>query len=328
MTSLTPLDTCLAQALNGTAPVSTEVLDLSGATGHVLAEALRLPQDLPPATEALRAGYAVAALDLVGASVGNPVSLHAPVRVLPGAPLPAGTDAVLPEDGIDSAAGLHEAIRSANPGEGVRRTGHDGRKDDVIMPAGQRIAARHLFLAELAGIPGLAIRRPTVSVKLDDPRQASFVQAWVQGLGAVIVERSSHLTLRSTTDHRPRLALAPAETAWLERDDTGLVLTVPGRFDGMLAALLALVLPLIVKLTGATARTETRPLARKVTSTVGLSELVLLAEDGGAWLPHPAGTVTLSALAASRAFAILPPESEGLPAGATLTALHLDLPFG
>jgi molybdopterin molybdotransferase len=328
MTSLTPLDTCLAQALNGTAPVPDEVVDPSGAGCHVLAADLRLPQDMPRATEALRAGYAVDALDLVGASVGNPVSLHAPVRVLPGTPLPPGTDAVLPEDGIDSAAGPCEAIRSASPGEGARRAGHDGRKGAVILAAGRRIAPRHRLLAELAGIDRIAIRRPRIRILLDDPRHGAFVQGWMQGLGAVIVEDAPHLTLRAATDHRPRLALAPAETAWLERDGTGLVLTVPIRFDGVVAACLALALPAMAALTGAMARPATRQLLRKVTSTVGLSELVLLAREDDAWVPHPAGTVTLTALATAEAFGVLPPDSEGLPAGAPLAALPLDLPFG
>lgn len=328
MMSLTPLDACLAEALNAAAPVQAEMLPATQACGHVTASDLSLPRDLPPATEALRAGLAVAALDLVGASSGAPVPLNAPVRVRPGTPLPDGTDAVLPEDGTDSATGEYEAIRPASPGEGVRRKGHDGRAGEVILRAGQRIATRHLLLATLAGIDSLAVRRPRVRIMLDDPRQAIFAQAWMQGLGAVITEDAPHLTLRPATDHRPRLALAPAETAWLECDGRALVLTVPIRFDGMVAACLALALPAMTALTGAAARPELRPLTRKVTSAVGLSELVLLSEDAGAWVPHPAGTLTLTALAAARAFAILPPDSEGLPAGASLAALPLDLPLG
>jgi hypothetical protein len=38
--------------------------------------------------------------------------------------------------------------------------------------------------------------------------------------------------------------------------------------------------------------------------------------------------VTLAGLAAARAIAIIPPQSEGLPAGAPLAAQPLDLPFG
>ena len=41
-----------------------------------------------------------------------------------------------------------------------------------------------------------------------------------------------------------------------------------------------------------------------------------------------AALISLSGLAAATAFAILPPDSEGLPAGAPLSATLLDLPFG
>ena len=328
MTSLTPLETCLAQALSATAPVPAEGVDLSSACGHVLADDLRLQSELPPETEALIAGFAVPALDLVGASAGNPVFLSTQMRVVPGERLPPGTDAILPEDGMDSAAGPFAAIRSVSPGDGARRKGHDGRKGAAILCAGQRIAARHRLLAALAGVDRIAIRRPRVRVVLENPHHASFVQGWLRGLGAVGVEDTPHLTVRAASDHRPRLALCPAATAWLEHDGTGLVLTVPTRFDGMLAALLSLALPAVTALAGAKLWPEVRPLTRKVVSSVGLSELVLLAEDRGAWVPHAAGTVTVTALAASQAFAILPPESEGLPPDASLVAYPIDLPFG
>ena len=96
----------------------------------------------------------------------------------------------------------------------------------------------------------------------------------------------------------------------------------------MAAALWALGLPAMAALAGARPLTETRPLARKIASAVWMAEVVLLAEDGAAWAPQPAGVVTLAGLAAARAVAIIPPQSEGLPAGAPLAAQPLDLPFG
>lgn len=328
MTNMTPLQTCLAQALAATMPVPAELIAASDACGYCLAEPLPLRADLPRATEALRAGFAVAAFDLVGASSGTPVPLPTSVRVRPGEMLPQGTDAVLPEDGTDSAGGQPEAIRAVIPGEGVRRAGHDGRTGETILRAGQRISARHALLAELAGFPMLGVRRPRVQIALEHPVHAEFARRFMQSLGARIVAAEAELTLRSVDDHAPRLALAPSETAWLDHDGSGLILSVPARFDAMVAACLGLALPAIAALSGAVPRTETRPLARKVTSAVGLSDLVLLSADAGAWVPHQTGTVTLSSLAASRAFAILGADSEGLPAGAPLEAVPLDLPFG
>lgn len=328
MSSLTPLETCLSRALSGVAPVAAVACDPAAACGQVLAADLTLPHDLPRMAQALRAGLAVAALDLVGASAGAPVPLGAPVAVGPGDPMPPGTDAVLPSDAIDGPPGLPEAVRPVGPGEGVRRAGHDGRAGEAIAARGTRLRPRQALVAALAGIEAVAVRRPRVAVALADPAQAAFARAWAVGLGAAVAGDGADLTLRSATDHSPRLALAPAETAWLERTAGALVLTLPARFDGMVAALLALGLPALAALSGVAPCPEVRPLARKVASSVGMAELVLLARDGDGWLPQPAGTLTLSRLAAAGAFAILLPDSEGLPAGAPLAALSIDLPFG
>lgn len=324
----TPLETCLDRALDGLTPVPASWAETGAALGLVLAEDLCLPQDLPPANEALRAGFAVAALDLVGASAGSPVPLADPARVVPGDVLPSGMDAVLPEDGTETATGWCEAVRPVNPGDGVRRAGHDGRAGDVIARAGTRLAPRHLLIASQAGIARIAVRQPRVAIAVDDPAQTAFARGWFAALGACVVDGKADLTLRPVTDHAPHLALAPAETAWMARMDAGLVLTVPSRFDAMVAACLGLALPALHRLGAAAPVSRTLPLARKLNSTVGLSELVLLAEDSGHWRPQPAGLLSLSGLAAATAFAILPPDSEGLPAGASLFATPFDLPFG
>ncbi|MCC5967739.1 MAG: hypothetical protein JJU24_16560 [Natronohydrobacter sp.] len=138
-----PLETCLARALDGLTPVPAEWAETGAALGLVLAEDLCLPQDMPPACEAQRAGLAVAALDLVGASAGSPIPLWNPVRVVPGEAFPSGMDALLPVERTDTVAGCPEAVQPVSPGEGVRRTGHDGRADTVIARAGTRLAPRH-----------------------------------------------------------------------------------------------------------------------------------------------------------------------------------------
>ncbi len=328
MDSLTALDACLARALHDLAPVPAEVVPLAAALGHVLAEDLRFPADTPPVAEALRAGVPVMALDLTGASASVPVPLGQAARVRPGDPMPPGTDAVLPEDGIEGGPSGPEAIRAVGPGEGVRRAGHDGRAGALIAAAGTRLGAHHRLAAELAGAERCAIRRPRVAVALPDPRRAAFASAWMAVLGAELSDDAPHLILRPATDPRPRLALAPGDTAWLERDGGALVLSVPHRVDGMVAACLALGLPAMVALTGAARQVEARPLLRKAASALGLSDLVLLTAEGGGWRPAPPGSVTLSALAAAHAFALLPPDSEGLPEGAVLDATSLVVPVG
>lgn len=328
MSSLVSVEACLAQALSDLTPVPPETVALGAAIGHVLADDLLLPQDLPRDMQALRAGFAVAALDLMGASAALPQPLAAPLRVVPGDSLPPGTDAVLAEDGVEHTGTGPEAIRPVGPGEGVRRAGHDGRAGAPIAPAGARLSARVALVAALAGIEAVARRRPRVQVALADPAQADFTALWVQGLGARVVTDAPDLLMRPTETHQPRLALSPGDTAWLGRADGGLVLDLPHRFDGMVAALLALGLPALAALSGAALRHETRPLTRKVSSGLGLSDVVLLLDDAGGWCPAAPGSITLESLSQASAFALLPPDSEGLPAGASLAGLPLDQPLG
>lgn len=327
MSGLTPLDTCLEQALHGIHPVPPETLALNEAMGHAMAEDLLLLHDLPRTHEALCAGFAVNALDLMGASAGLPLPLAGAQLLRPGMPLPQGTDAILHEDNTRTIGGQREAIHAPNPGEGIRRAGHDGRKGDVIARAGQRLGVRLRMVAVLADISHLPVRRPRVQIAPDAP-QAGLIASWARSLGALITEDAPHLAIRPTQTHQPRLALAPGDTGWLSRKDGTLVLDLPPRFDGTIAALLALGLPALATLSGTTPQTTTRPVARKITSTIGLSELVLLSRTEAAWQPGPAGTITLTALARAEAFALIPPGSEGIAADTGLPGTHLENPLG
>lgn len=328
MNSLMSLDDCLAAALAAVPPVAAEVVPLPAARGGVLAKGLSFPADTPPVAEALRAGLAVVALDLTGASAGLPIPLAGPVHVLPGDPLPPGTDAVLPPEGVEAIGTAFEAIRPINPGEGVRRAGHDGRAGAPIAAAGAVMSERLCLIAALAGLAECHLRRPRLLVDLPDPLQADYAGALLTGLGGQVGSDTPDLILRPALGDVPCLALAPGDTARLSREGAALVLSVPRRFDGMVMALLALGLPAMATLTGGTPVTEARPLTRKVASALGLSDLVLLTRQGADWHPGPAGTVTLAGLAAADAFAIVPPDSEGLPAGAMLAGTLLSSPFG
>jgi molybdopterin molybdotransferase len=328
MTSLTPLHTCLDHALAACLPVAPQQVALDDCVTGILAEAVCLAQDMPQHAEALRSGYAVAALDMMGASPDMPLPLGMAQLLHPADPLPPGCDASLPPDAVeDGPAGLC-ALRAPAPGEGVRRRGHDGRAGTELAPAGAQITPRLCLLAGLAGHGTLALRRPRLRLQVQDPDQARYVQHWAIACGAQIVDTDADLTLATTSDHSPKLAFTPAESAWLSGAGGALVLHLPRRFDGVMAALLGLGLPAIAALTGASPRPRTGELTQKISSAVGLSELVLLAEDRAGIAPFPPGVVTLANLAKASAFAILPPESEGLPAGAALACTALDQPFG
>lgn len=326
MTALVTLDACLSLVLSDMAPASPDRLDLSAAVGHVLAADLTLSCALPVRSQSLRSGIAVAALDTVGASPQLPLPIPSARRVRPGRDLPQGTDAVLPEDGVEWSGPIPLAIRAISPGDGMRRTGHDGRAGQVIARAGDRLGPIGALLAAEAGITTADIRRPRVRIAMDTPHHADFAAQWARGLGATLSPDAPDLVLCTSTDDAPRLALSGAETAWLHRQNGCLMLELPARFDGMIAGLLALGLPALEALTGAVPRPVTRPLLRKAVSGPGMSDLVLLTAQPGGWHPASPGLITIAGLARAQAFAILPPDSEGLPAGADLSG-HALVPF-
>ncbi|MCU0817452.1 MAG: hypothetical protein MUF74_13715 [Cypionkella sp.] len=325
MSCLSPLADCLDHALSGVGPRAAVRMAVTAAVGAVLAEDLRVATDLPPRPEALRAGVAVLALDLMGASPQMPLPLAAAVRVLPGMMLPAGTDAVLPEDDLEVSGTLISALRAPAPGEGVRLAGQDARAGLVLAEAGAVVTPKLAALAGLAGLTEVAVRRPTVAVDLPDPALAALARLWAGAEGAEIVTEAADLVLRPTGSHAPRLALFPGETAWLGPEGGRLVLDLPLRFDGALAALLALGRPALRALAARGEPAEQVTLARKLTSTIGVTELALLVPTAEGWVAEPAATVTLAGVARARASVLVPPDAEGYPGGAVIAAQPLDL---
>src|SRR5437762_3769600 len=113
------------------------------------------------------------------------------------------------------------------------------------------------------------------------------------------------------------VALVPGETIALGAIDTRPVLVVPGRLDAALAVWLVLGRHLLTRLTarsGDDAATSVR-LARKIVSTVGLAEVVLVRRCDGGVEPLASGFFPLQALARADGFVLVPPHKEGYPPG-------------
>src|SRR5207237_2261510 len=101
------------------------------------------------------------------------------------------------------------------------------------------------------------------------------------------------------------------------------VLMLPGRLDAALAIWLVAGERLLDRLTGLGAREEATPvrLARKVVSTVGLAEVVAVGHCEGGVEPLASAYFPLQSLARSAGWILIPPESDGFPAG-TAVALR------
>jgi len=116
------------------------------------------------------------------------------------------------------------------------------------------------------------------------------------------------------------VGLTPGETAAFGMADKRPVLVLPGRLDSALAVWLVLGRHMLARLA---ARDGDGPdpawsltLARKITSTVGLAEVIVGRRDGGRAVPLASGYLSLQALAQADGWIFVPPDLEGVPADA------------
>jgi molybdopterin molybdotransferase len=120
------------------------------------------------------------------------------------------------------------------------------------------------------------------------------------------------------------IALQPGRTVAIGRIGTIPVMALPGAPDQALAAWWTLALPVLDHLSARQPRqTATLPLARKIASSVGLAEIVLLENRDGAWLPLAVGDLSLETIARADAWLTVPGGSEGFAAGAPVDAYML-----
>jgi molybdopterin molybdotransferase len=119
------------------------------------------------------------------------------------------------------------------------------------------------------------------------------------------------------------IALQPGRTAAVGRIGKIPVIALPGAPDQALAVWWTLALPVLDRLSGLSQRPSfTLPLARKIASSVGLAEIVLLEQRTGAWMPLAVGELSLELIAQADAWLLVPGGSEGLAAGTPVNA-HL-----
>ncbi len=120
------------------------------------------------------------------------------------------------------------------------------------------------------------------------------------------------------------IALQPGRTAALGRIGGIPVVALPGAPDGALAAWWTLALPVLDQLSGLWPRQPlTLPLTRKIASSVGVTELVLLEQIEDAWMPLAIGELSLEAIARADGWLAVPDPSEGFAAGTPVGAYML-----
>jgi molybdopterin molybdotransferase len=177
------LDDARARMLEGLAALPTEIVALGDAAGRVLAQDLVSRNTLPPWDNSAMDGFAVIAADTAAATKNAPVRLAvtgeaaagrtsdkvvtpgSALRILTGAPLPGGADAVVPVENTDAQPGVaalpqEVAIYSAaDPGAHVRRAGSDLVAGTPLLNAGSALTPAALSVAAAGGHGEVKVHR-------------------------------------------------------------------------------------------------------------------------------------------------------------------------
>ncbi|GAA4473693.1 molybdopterin molybdotransferase MoeA [Rhodococcus olei] len=158
---------------------ATEHVPVPVALGRVLAADVHAPIDLPLFRNSQMDGFAVAADSLRGVPVTLPIAATiaagdagperldpgTAVRIMTGAPVPAGADCVVPVEDTDSDDDVVCVLVPRRRGEFVRDRGSDVHAGDVLLAAGTELTPRHLAMFAAVGLTALPVRRrPRVAV--------------------------------------------------------------------------------------------------------------------------------------------------------------------
>jgi len=209
----------IADLIGMLAPTTVAVAD---ARGLVLAEPVTAPEQLPSFDNSAMDGYAVRAVDIARASPEAPVRLPVAAdipagfpggelapgtahRIMTGAPLPRGADAVVEVEATDAGTDVVAISGAREAGSFVRRAGADVSTGATVLDAGSVIGPAQVGLLAALGVAEVVVRpRPRVLVcstgseLTDDPAPGSgqirdsnshMLAAAVEDAGAIAIRR-------------------------------------------------------------------------------------------------------------------------------------------
>lgn len=193
MTSLLSVAEARRRLLAAFTPVDVERIRLNHAVGRVLAEPIVSELDLPLFANSSMDGFAVRSADVASAGQDGPVELRVvgdipagqvfgdrvgpgeAVRIMTGAPLPPGADAVVPVEStdhyrteLDTPAGKPYKVliyQSVSEGAYVRPKGQDVSQGEIVMAAHNRLRPQDVGFLAMLGVSQVPVyRRPRVGL--------------------------------------------------------------------------------------------------------------------------------------------------------------------
>ncbi len=177
------VEEALERMLNEIARLESESVALPEAEGRVLAESIASTEEVPPFANSAMDGYALRSQDSQAASAERPrrlrlvgtvqagrVAEHAvgegeAMRILTGAPVPPGADAVIQQELTQTGEGWVEVQAPVAAGNNVRHAGEDIRRGTVVLGAGASIGPSEIGVLASLGFSRLNVyRRPVVAI--------------------------------------------------------------------------------------------------------------------------------------------------------------------
>ena len=175
-----PLPEAQAEVLDAVPRLRARRVGLREALGLVLAEDVQANHDLPPFENSAMDGYAVQAEDVArtpavltivdevaaGVVASKPVGPGTAIKIMTGAPMPEGADAVVKVEDTESIdPDRVRILASVEVGTAVRPAGGDVAEGTIVLREGERLGPAHLgVLASLGEAYPLVCQRPVVSI--------------------------------------------------------------------------------------------------------------------------------------------------------------------
>jgi len=173
----------LERVLQAFAPLETEEIPILEGLGRVLAEDIHADMDIPPLANTAMDGYAVRAQDTQGASQEHPVRLQiihdlaagyvaeaevragTAIRIMTGAPIPQGADAVVRFEDTQRDDKWVEILKEVPPGKEIRFAGEDVRQGQMVLGKGTELRPQEIGMLAALGYPRVKVhRRPRVAI--------------------------------------------------------------------------------------------------------------------------------------------------------------------
>jgi len=178
-----PFEEALLLVLRHPEPLEAISVPLGNAFGHCLAEPVTARMDLPRFDNSAMDGFGVRLADVAGASGESPARLRlistvragdeaeqalrpgTAVKILTGAPVPDGAEAVVMREYCREVDGAVLVARSAKPGENIRRRGEEFHEGDAVLQSGLRLNPAAVGLLATLGCSKVPVhRKPKVAV--------------------------------------------------------------------------------------------------------------------------------------------------------------------